>query len=221
MTHSPTLFQMLPRPWDPSILNSGEVAPGNFTCACCGLATVGRSFLWNDDRRGSGRVCAVCNILQNLTRPAIEHEAVLIWWPEFPQTRIMTLTRCAHQMLIQALGDDRTPRNTAWHRLISAITTGEQTDMIPVRCQAPLSVLRAFHRRSSEAQRRLETTSPRQLATALLMANRSEPQTKASIANLLKGLRLLPLGRLYDGTTDIYPELLREWTQAGPAPSTS
>ncbi|CAM2924307.1 hypothetical protein CFR75_11285 [Komagataeibacter xylinus] len=217
MARSTSSFQILPRPWDPSALSSGEAVPGHFTCACCGLATTGRSYFWNNDRRGSGRVCAVCDILQNLTRPAIEREAVLVWWPEFPQTRIMTLVRCAHQTLIGALGDDGTGRNTAWHRLIDAIATGADAGMIPVRCQAPVSVLRALQARSVEARRRLETTSPRLLATALLMANRSEPQTEASIANLLKGLRILPLGRLYDGATDIYPALLREWNNAGPA----
>ncbi|GBR06520.1 hypothetical protein [Acetobacter oeni] len=220
MARSTSSFRMLPRPWDPSALHSGETKTGHFTCGCCGLATAGRSFFWNNDRRGSGRVCAVCDILQNLTRPAIEREAVLVWWPEFPQTRIMTLTRCAHQTLIGALGDDGASRDTAWHRIIDAIAAGADAGMIPMRCQPSVSVLRALHARSGEARRRLETTSPRQLATALLMANRSEPQTEASIAGLLEGLRILPLGRLYDGATDIYPALLREWTGAVPSHST-
>ncbi|WP_239020464.1 hypothetical protein [Novacetimonas pomaceti] len=79
-------------------------------------------------------------------------------------------------------------------------------------------MLRALHARTAEARRRLETTSPRLLATALLMANRADPQIDASATTLMDGIRLLPLGRLHNGPTDIYPALVREWLDADPQP---
>ncbi len=210
-------FRLLPRPWDPSAPGTGEMGePGLFTCACCGLITPGRRFPWHGD--GPGPVCALCNILQDPTRPAIEREAVLIWWPKLPQTRIMTLTRCAHQTLIQTLGNGPNGQDIVWHRAMDAIASGSDTAMMPAQCKSALAVLRALHARTTEARRRLETTSPRLLATALLMANRADPQINESATALMDGIRLLPLGRLYDGATDVYPALVREWLDADPQP---
>ncbi|WP_223846641.1 MULTISPECIES: hypothetical protein [Komagataeibacter] len=130
----------------------------------------------------------------------------------------MTLTRCAHQTLMQTLGNGPNGQDAVWHRAIDAIASGADTAMMPAQCKSALAVLRALHARTAEARRRLETTSPRLLATALLMANRAAPQINESATALMDGIRLLPLGRLYDGATDVYPALVRQWLDTDPQP---
>ncbi|MDT8873225.1 hypothetical protein RAA17_24335 [Komagataeibacter rhaeticus] len=104
----------------------------------------------------------------------------------------MTLTRCAHQALMQTLGNGPNGQDSVWHRAMDAIASGSDTAMMPAQCKSALAVLRALHARTTEARRRLETTSPRLLATALLMANRADPQINESATALMDGIRLFP-----------------------------
>jgi len=213
MTSPLPRFRILPRPWQPVVAEVGDVGP--YTCACCALLTTGARFSWHDAHGTLPVVvCPVCDLLQNLNRPGIESEAALIWWPENTQADLMTLTRMAHQTLLASISGQADKDRALWQRVVMALNTETEPGPLPVAARGPLAILRALRARSEEARRRLLTTSPRHLATALLMADTTQFQVAENVAALWQGLRLLPLGHLYAGATDIYPSLLRAWLTA-------
>jgi hypothetical protein len=66
----------------------------------------------------------------------------------------------------------------------------------------------AFSARAAAAAGRLGSDKPSELAGALY---RLSPGAYANRAKLLDGVRLLPLGRFYDGDRDVYPEIVDAW----------
>ena len=82
----------------------------------------------------------------------------------------------------------------------------------PVRREATLAPawasLHALRGRAAAARDRLGTASPLDLATALLGVDRTAPSRPPT---LLHGLRLLPLGRLFQEGRDVYPQVLDTW----------
>ncbi len=78
------------------------------------------------------------------------------------------------------------------------------------------AALHALRGRAAAAQDRLGTASPLDLAAALLGVERATP---ARGPTLLRGLRLLPLGRLYQEGRDVYPQVLDAWAALAAAPS--
>jgi len=179
------------------------------------MPTTGARFLWHETQAAvPAFVCPVCDLLQNLNRPGIECEATLIWWPENTQAHLMTLTRMAHQTLLASISGQADKDRALWQRVATALNTETEAGPLPIAARGPLAVLRALRDRSAEARRRLLTTSPRHLATALLMADTTQLQVAENVTALWQGLRLLPLGHLYAGATDIYPSLLRAWLTA-------
>jgi len=162
--------------------------------------------VWKGRFSPGARICPVCDLLQSMTRPGIEREATLIWWPETPQQSVMSLARTAHAALLEGLGSHAEAQS--WHRCIDAIIAGEALPLLQGGCRAPAAVMVALLSRQREASRRLQTTSPRQLATALMLVDADREEVRDSLENLHHGLRLLPLGRLYDGPNDIYRDFL-------------
>jgi intracellular multiplication protein IcmJ len=72
---------------------------------------------------------------------------------------------------------------------------------------------RTLYERSAPAELRLGTSSPQQLAAAL---REMRPTDYSRRSALLGGVRLLPLGRLFRGGIDIYPQVLRAWARCSP-----
>ena len=137
--------------------------------------------------------CPLCHLSQHPDRPQIDAEAVLIWLPEISQAGLNCLVRGIHSVLHrhgEPATAARTPRGTA-PELIAAFRT-----------------FRALRARSSPALDRLGTTSFADLGAALLNLR---PATYARRAELLAGLRLLPLGQLFREGRDVYPEMLAAW----------
>ena len=66
----------------------------------------------------------------------------------------------------------------------------------------------ALGARGSAAANRLGTDRPSELASAFY---RLSPAAYAHRAKLLDGVRLLPLGRFYDGGRDVYPAIVESW----------
>jgi len=134
--------------------------------------------------------CVLCHLVQHLNRPFITREATLVWLPEMSQAAVVTLARQVHRVL-RAHGEppamDRRPRRDT---------------------PALRSAYRAYRvllDREVAADSRLGTSSPRDLGAALLQLS---PDAYARRGDLLAGVRLLPLGRLYRGSDDAYPRLL-------------
>lgn len=136
--------------------------------------------------------CVLCHLAQDLLHPEIELEATLIWLPELTQGALNALARGIHLILVQ---QGKPPH----------------LDRRPFPAPAPViaavSAVMALKERGAAANERLGTTSPRALGDALLrLSSKSYGRREA----LLAGTRLLPLGRLYRGGEDIYPELLKQ-----------
>ncbi|MDJ0390691.1 hypothetical protein QMO56_21480 [Roseomonas sp. E05] len=137
--------------------------------------------------------CPLCHLSQHPDRPQIDAEAVLIWLPEISQAGLNCLVRGIHSVLHrhgEPATAARTPRGAA-PELVAAFRT-----------------FRALRERSSTALDRLGTTSFADLGAALLHLR---PATYARRAELLAGLRLLPLGQLFRDGRDVYPEMLAAW----------
>lgn len=140
--------------------------------------------------------CPLCHLAQHPDRPEVDAEATLIWMPEMSQAVLNCLVRGIH-LTLHAFGEPadlrRAPRRAS-PRLVAALRAG-----------------RALRERSGPAFDRLGTTSFTDLGAALLDLS---PAHYARRAELLAGLRLLPLGKLFRDGRDIYPEMLTAWSQA-------
>ena len=143
--------------------------------------------------------CPLCHLAQHPERPQIDAEATLIWMPEMSQAVLNCFVRGIHLVL---------------HR------HGEPPDMRrSPRSSAPgvveaFRAYRALRERAAPAFDRLGSHSFADLGAALLDLS---PRAYARRAELLAGLRLLPLGQLYHGERDIYSEMLTAWL---PKPAT-
>lgn len=146
--------------------------------------------------------CVLCGLAQNLSRPRIDEEARLIWLPELSQPALNALTRRVH-LGLRGHGQ--------------GLETGGQ----PTTAVGDLPTLyqagRALLERKAEAETRLGTSDPSALADALL---RMSPAGFLRRDTLLGGVRLLPMGKLFDAEGDVYPRVVDSWQQAeaGSAP---
>lgn len=174
---------------------------GTSTCACCGLPDSGVSFSW---RGTDTRICHVCNLLQSLNRPTIDREAILIWCPELDQRQVSALAAHAHLALYRASG--RKP--SAWEQSVTVLAEGREPGMLPPAGVAAAQTLRTLFARSDEAFRRLQSSAPSHVSIAMQIADISRQDVKDGLIFLSNNLKLLPLGRLYDGPDDIYPDIL-------------
>jgi len=215
MTVLPLALSAHPSVWNPAGVPGwgGEQGiPADAACRFCGLDAAGWQEAFHRDgdhaNVSSGNVlaaCPLCHLCQHLDRPSIHEEAALIWLPELSQAAVIVLARSAH-LVVHAHGE---PPHMDRGR--------------PVRdkpaLRAAWAALRALRGRSRAAKQRLGTASPLVFATALLG---SSAAAHAKGALLLRDLRLLPLGRLYQKGQDVYPQVLDSWAFAaasGPLPA--
>ena len=212
MTTLPLALSVHPSAWNPAGVpgwGGGQATPADATCRFCDLDAAGRQEAFHlDGNHGNpapGNVvsaCPLCHLCQHLDRPTIRQEAALIWLPELSQAAVIALVRSAH-LILRAHGE---PPHMDRGR--------------PVRRTATLApawaALHALRGRAAAAKDRLGTASPLDLAAALLGLERTIP---ARGPILLHGLRLLPLGRLYQNKLDVYPQVLDAWAALAPAPS--
>ena len=172
-------------------------------CAFCGV----RSGKWQMSAVGAAAdakvrsACPLCALPQHLERPRIDEEATLVWLPEVSQQAITALIRSLHLQL-RALGEALPASSTFRKR-------GPQ--------------LRGLHyarailaERSGAAESRLGTSLPSALGHSLLELS---PAGASRQGQLLGGLRLLPLGRFFEGGKDVYPEIVDQWSHGSMVPS--
>ena len=142
----------------------------------------------------SHAICPLCCLARGLGRPRIDEEARLIWLPEAAQNVINVLCREIHvelYRLLEPLCDDAVPRlnSEASARLYYARV--------------------ALAAREDAAASRLGSSRPSELAEALRQLPAS---IRARQSDLLAGLRVLPRGRFFAGDEDIYPNIVRAWS---------
>jgi hypothetical protein len=184
-----------------------KAVPTAATCQFCAQPTAGwqEPYHLNDDHEDNNPAnlvtsCPLCHLPQHLHRPTIDEEAVLIWLPEMAQGAINVLTRQIH---LTCVAEGLPP---AYDHLDCAARS----------MAAAYRAYRTLHERSRAAELRLGTASPRQLGAALRELPPSRYERRAA---LLGGIRLLPLGRLFQRGLDTYPKMLRDWAGSRPQAS--
>lgn len=146
---------------------------------------------------GSGVACCVlCGLVQTLSRPRVDEEAQLIWLPELSQPALNALTRRMHIGL---------------HCHGEGLKTGAQPSTAAGDLPTLYRAGQALLARRGEAETRLGTSHPSALADALL---RLSPAGFKRRDTLLGGLRLLPMGKLFESDGDVYPEIVASWRLA-------
>lgn len=144
---------------------------------------------------GPATTCALCGIARHLERPRISDEARLVWLPEMSQAALNVLMRRIH-CGVRSLGE-RLETGA-----MPSLAVGDRTLLYHTQ--------RACLDRTREAELRLGTSDPADLADALM---RLSAGAFARRDALLGGLRLLSMGRLFDGGEDIYPLIVDSWRQ--------
>lgn len=139
--------------------------------------------------------CPLCHLQQHLNRPTIDAEAILIWMPEVTQRAVVGLARAAHVAL--------------WRSQITPYVTTLPTRPLSESAKAAFATLRTLQSRSSLVEQLLGTSSPKVLGAALMSL---PAEVYDDRVNRLGGLRLLPRGRIYDGSDDIYGRILASWS---------
>jgi intracellular multiplication protein IcmJ len=172
--------------------------PGsNAACAFCGAAAgrwAGHGYL-PASSQSSRIACALCHLPQHLERPRIDEEAVLVWLPEISQAALNATMREVH-VALQALGED-VHADAVFRTRPSALSNRYYARAV-------------LADRRGAAEARAGTASPHELGMALLELS---PAAYRRRGELLDGLRLLPLGRFFEGELDVYPEIVGFWRE--------
>lgn len=202
MARPPLVLSAHPSAWTAEAVSGERKAGVSDPAACqfCGQPTAGWQVPYhlNDDHTDDtpGNIvmsCPLCHLPQHLNRPRIDSEAVLVWLPEMAQGVISVLARYIHLACAAA--------GFAPFEAQSARPPG-------ARAVAGYHAYRTLYERRAAAELRLGTTSPRQLGAALLHLTTADYERRTE---LLAGIRLLPIGRLFQDGRDIYPDMLRDW----------
>lgn len=137
--------------------------------------------------------CPLCRSAQHLHRPTVEHELVVIWLPEISQAALNHIIRAVHLTLYRH-GQPAYPK--PWLRIGGPEARAAHDTFTALRAQ------------SLEAERRIGSSSPRDLAAALQAMPAEDAPARA---RRLGGLRLLHLGRYMQRGEDRYPKMLEAW----------
>ena len=205
----PLLLSAHPSAWVADAgLVEGQDASSSAPCQFCGFnaGTWQERFHCNGDHANESAdnlvpACPLCHLAQHPERPQIDAEATLIWLPEMSQAMLNCFVRCIHLILHgnkEPVDMRRTPRSGA-----------------PGVLEA-FRAYRALRERATPALDRLGTNSFSDLGAALLDLR---PKVYTRRAELLAGLRLLPLGQLFRDGQDVYPQMLTAWTPKVASPS--
>jgi intracellular multiplication protein IcmJ len=201
MARHPLVLSAHPSAWIADAGLGGRMAAqAAVTCQFCGQPTMGWQVPYhlNDDHDDESPAnlavsCPLCHLPQHLNRPTVDDEAILIWLPEMAQAALIVLARQIH-LACAAEG-------------LSPTIYGNMARTAPT-ISAAYRAYRALYERSAMAELRLGTQSPRQLGAALRELTPPDYERRSA---LLGGVRMLPLGRFFEGAVDIYPTMLRDW----------
>jgi intracellular multiplication protein IcmJ len=183
----------------PELAGAPNGIPIAVRCAFCGLPSARCQMQSSaqqkkgEDSAGAYPACPLCALPQHLERPRIDDEAALVWLPEMSQQAINAMMREIHSQ-IHALGEDLQA---------DRIFRGRSAQLRSLHCARAV-----LAERIQPAIDRVGIGSARELGLALLELS---PAAYARRAALLGGLRLMPLGRFFDGDTDVYPEIVDSW----------
>jgi hypothetical protein len=147
--------------------------------------------------------CLLCAAVQQLDRPTAGQETLVIWMPEMAQAVLNALVRGIHLALHT---DDESP------------VLGSRPRQDTPTTRAAWSAYDALAARREAAELHIGTSSPRELAAALLEMSRASCSRRAA---LLGGVRVLHRGRHIRDGQDAYPEILADWAAAASPEATA
>lgn len=130
--------------------------------------------------------CLHCRALHRLGSDQIDREAVLIWLPDVSQAALNWLVRAVHRVFVA-------------HGEAPCLASRPAIDT--PRLRAAYRTYQALDHLSRDAEKRIGTSSPRELGAALL----GMPAPRRAVP---AGLRLLHQGRHHVAGRDVYPALL-------------
>ena len=168
-------------------------------CAFCGLLSAKCQMQSPPQQQigaesvGALPACPLCALPQHLERPRIDDEAALVWLPEMSQQAINAMMREIH-VQIRALGEDLQADSVFKKRSPSHRSLYYARAVLSERIQPAID--------------RVGTSSAQELGLVLLELS---PAAYARRAALLGGLRLMPLGRFFEGDRDVYREIVDAW----------
>lgn len=180
----------------------------NFTCVACGFRSIKYQEVHhkdddhhNNDLNNLATVCSFCHNCQHIGFAGINKEATLIWAPEFSQADINHLARTwlvAEQ----------------WFKMTKDDVQSEIQKVRAARhlSEAGESIKNALLERQGEAQTRLGTHDPTELADALLQLD-DLVYDKRDL--YLDGIRLLPLGKRTVNGEDQMKKMVMSWLENG------
>ena len=181
-----------------SVHHGGSAAsqkpPALSTCAYCGL----QAGLHGED--GS---CPACLLVRHLERPRIDEEVTLTWLPELSQATLICLVREMHTRL-RAAGE-------AFDAEIAPVINSPERVALQHAQRAVLG-------RAAVAAELLGTSRPSKLAQAL---SRMAAPSYEQRHKLLGGVRVLPVGRFFVSSEDVYPAIVDSWLSSATPQSSS
>lgn len=180
----------------------------NHACRFCGF----RHLKWqevhhlNDDHADNRlenlvTACPFCHMVQHIGLAGRNGEAVLVWLPEIPQDTLHHLVRTA----LVAQRSAEVIRNDPRANPSVVRTFREAADVAK-------ATLAAFRAREPEAERRLGSSDPLEIGNAMLLL---PDQVYARRAEILSGIRLLPLGKRVQDREDVMQKQIDSWTDPG------
>ena len=209
MSVAPHALSAHPSAWTAHVASGvrrDDAASGGISCHLCGQPLQGWQDVYhlNDDHADDtpGNLvasCPLCHLPQHLNRTTIDEEAVLIWLPEMTQRAVIVLVRAAHVALFR--------HGTAPYA--TSLPARQESEA----ASAAFATLRTLETRAAAAAQLLGSNSPRVLGAALMSL---PPDVYAERIARLGGVRLLPRGRLYRDSRDIYGQILRDWALPTP-----
>lgn len=145
--------------------------------------------------------CTFCHMCQHIGLAGRNKEAVLIWLPEISQSDL-------HHLVRTGLVATRTTEHIknvsrASPAVIKAYREASDTAKSMMAC---------FLDRQAEVEKLFGTSDPMEIGNAMLLL---PDEIYAKRRDFLAGIRLLPLGRRYQGTEDVMAKQIDSWSEAG------
>lgn len=178
------------------------------TCRFCGF----KANKWQEvhhfnDDHSDNRIenlitaCTFCHMCQHIGLAGRNKEAVLIWLPEISQSDLHHLVRTGLVAVRAADQVKNTPRSSP--AIVKSYREAADTAK---------SMNASFLDRQAGVELRFGTSDPLEIANAMLLLP-DEIYTKRK--DFLAGIRLLPLGRRYQGTDDVMGKQVDSWMEGG------
>jgi intracellular multiplication protein IcmJ len=182
------------------------------TCKFCGFKSSSYQEIHHIDgdhanhvKDNLATICMFCHGCFHLNRAGRDGEASLIWMPEISQERLNHILRslfAADRWADQVIKEKRAGPGTGAVLLDSAKKFGEGSR----------SLIAALQRRDIDAERRIGTADPAELANMLLDM---DEETYARRGEFLAGIRLMHLGKRMKDGENVMPKILDSWLGPG------